>query len=210
MDLSADAPLTNPGRDSVSLTIASIDLSSLATLQAPTFRFIFRQQWTGQNHLTVFGAIKSLAEAWRPLYIVMDATGVGEGLWAMFDKAFPGRVIPVKFSQQVKSEIGWRYLAMIETGRVRDQCNTDAVREQYLACQSEILPGAGKTLRWGVPEGARNAAGELIHDDYLLADALVAELDRLQWYTPTETAVIEAPDPLEQFQRLAGKTNQGN
>jgi hypothetical protein len=200
------APLANPGRDSVSLTIASIDLSSLTTLQAPTYRFVHREQWTGQNHLTVFGKLKSLAESWRPQYIVMDASGVGEGLWAMLDKAFPGRVIPVKFSQKVKSELGWRYLAIIETGRARDCCLTDdllgkSVRAQYDACQAEILPGPAKTLRWGVAEGARGVDGELIHDDYLLADALIAELDRLNWSVNTEAQTVEAVDPLLSMER---------
>ena len=201
MKLDDTAPLSNPGRDSVSLTIASIDLSSLETLQAPTFRFVNRQQWTGQNHLVVFGKLKSLVESWKPQYIVMDATGVGEGLWAMLDRAFPTRVIPVKFSQQVKSELGWRYLAIIETGRLRDCCLTDQVRAQYDACQAEILPGPAKTLRWGVPEGARGSDGELIHDDYLLADALIAEVDRLDWYMPTEPQIVQAVGPLLSMER---------
>ena len=201
MNAGEDAPLSNPGRDSVSLTIATIDLSTLPTLQAPTYRFVNRQQWTGQNHLVIFGKLKSLVESWKPQYIVIDATGVGEGLWAMLDKAFPDRVLPVKFSQQVKSELGWRYLAMIETGRVRDCCLTDdlqskSVRAQYDACVSEIMPGPGKVLRWSVPEGARGTDGELIHDDYLLADALSAELDRLDWALKTEAQVVKAVDPL--------------
>ena len=196
MNINDEAPLTNPGRDSVSLTIASIDLSSLETMQAPTYRFVNRQQWTGSNHLVVFGKLKSLIDSWRPQYIVMDATGVGEGLWAMLDKAAPERVIPVKFSQKVKSELGWRYIAIIETGRARDCCLTDPVRAQYDACQAEILPGPAKTLRWGVPEGARGSDGELIHDDYLLADALIAEVDRLDWYMPTEPQIVQVADPL--------------
>ena len=181
-----ESPLSNPGRDSTSLTIVSLDLSTLETLQAPVYRLVRRQEWTGLNHLILFGQLKSLAEAWKPQYIVMDATGVGEGLWAMLDKAFPGRVLPVKFSQQVKSEIGWRFLAIIETGRLRDCCPGDdlpgrTARLQYVACQSEILPGPGRTLRWGVPEGARGPDGELVHDDILMADSLVAVLDRLDW-----------------------------
>ena len=201
MTADENAPLTNLGRDSASLTIATIDLSSLATLRAPTYHFVHREQWTGQNHLVVFGKLRSLVESWRPQYIVMDATGVGEGLWAMLDKAFPGRVVPVKFSQKVKSELGWRYLAIIETGRARDCCLTDPVRAQYDACQAEILPGPAKTLRWGVAEGARGADGELIHDDYLLADALVAELDRLNWSVNTEAQTVEAADPLLSMER---------
>jgi hypothetical protein len=200
MSLEDDAPLTNPGRDSVSLTIATIDTSSLATLQKPTYRFVNRQQWTGLNHLKVFGILKNLAETWNPQYIVIDATGVGEGLWALLDKAFPTRVLPVKFSSVVKSEMGWRYIAIIETGRLHDCALTDAVRDQYSACQSEILPGPGKLLRWGVPEGKRSANGDLIHDDYLLADALITEIDQLEWAVQTTAFVSEGYEPLEVMQ----------
>jgi len=191
------AGLTNPGRDSVSLTIASVDLSTLETLQAPTFRFVTRKQWTGQNHLSVFGQVKTLGDIWLPQWFVVDATGVGEGFWAMLDKSFPTRVIPVKFSSQVKSELGWRFLSIIETGRLRDCCPNDQVRVQYDACQAEILPGPGKVLRWGVPEGARGADGELVHDDYLLADALIAEIDRLPWAASTDVFIGEGFEPLE-------------
>ncbi len=113
--------LGNPGRDSTTLSVVEIDLSTLETLQAPTYRVVHREAWTGLNHVTVFGKLKALAETWHPLHIVVDATGVGEGLWAMLDRAFSTRVIPVKFTQQEKSEIGWRFLSIIETGRFRDQ-----------------------------------------------------------------------------------------
>jgi hypothetical protein len=195
--MSLGSEVSSQGRDAVSLSIVDLDLSTLAILQAPTYRVAHRLQWIGQNHVVVFGQLKSLAEAWNPLYIVIDATGVGEGMWALLDKAFPGRVVPVKFSQQEKSEIGYRFLAVIETGRFRDLCPTDAVRAQYEACTSEILPGPQKTLRWGVPESARNPIGELVHDDYLLADALVAVLDRMEWIIHTEARTVEAADPLK-------------
>ncbi len=107
----------NEGRDSTTLSVVQIDLSTLETLQAPTYRVVLRKAWQGQNHLTVFGQPKSLAETWRPQHFVVDATGVGEGLWAMLDKVYRTRVIPVKFTQQEKSEIGWRFLSIIETGR---------------------------------------------------------------------------------------------
>ena len=107
--------------DATTLSIVSVDLSTLGTLQAPTYRVVERQQWTGLNHLSLFGQIKALGERWRPRHIVIDATGVGEGLWAMLDKAFPTRVLPVKFSAEKKSEIGYRFLSIVETGRFRDE-----------------------------------------------------------------------------------------
>ena len=173
-----------------------IDLSTLDTLQAPTYRAIGLQQWTGLNHLTIFGKLKALAETWNPQHIVMDATGVGEGLWAMLDKAFPTRVIPVKFSQSVKSELGYGFLAIINTGRFRDCVPCAETDRQYAACESEILTGPARTMRWGVPEGRRDENGLLIHDDIPVTDSLTAVLDRLTWTLHTDTVIIQPPDPL--------------
>jgi hypothetical protein len=39
--------------------------------------------------------------------------------------------------------------------------------------------------------------GELVHDDYLLADALVAVLDRQEWILQTIAEASEGFDPLE-------------
>ena len=202
--------LSNPGRDSTTLTIVGVDLSSLSTLQRPTYRVLARQAWTGENHLAVFGKLKNLAAGWRPGHIVIDATGVGEGLWAMLDRAFPARLIPVKFTRQEKSELGWRFLSIIETGRFVDPLTaagkdhlSDVVRLQYSRCICEILPGPAKSLRWGVPEGARGPDGELIHDDFILADALVSKLDQLEWHIHFPTTMIESSfDPLD---RIEGK-----
>jgi hypothetical protein len=193
--------LNNPGRDAVALTIYDVDLSSLATLQAPTYRAVYRETWTGLNHLVIFGKLAAFGATWKPLWWVIDATGVGEGLWAMLDKAFPTKVIPVKYSASVKSEIGYRYLAIIETGRMRDCCPTPTIDKQYTACVSEILTGPAKTMRWGVPEGARDEDGALIHDDIVMADSLVSELDLLEWYAHLPTALIQGEDPLTNMDR---------
>ncbi|MFH1185740.1 MAG: hypothetical protein V1755_12000 [Chloroflexota bacterium] len=217
--------LRNPGRDSVSLTIASVDLSAMDTLQAPIFRIVRRVQWTGLNHLAVFGKLSALVDQWGPQHIVVDATGVGEGLWAMLDKRYPTRVLPVKFSAQKKSELGYRFLAMIETGRLRDCSGERAagphrplrshegpespaahasvtramVDMQYGACISDVPLGPHRTLRWGVPEGTRDPDGNLIHDDIVMADALLAEADALEWSVHTPTLIVRPNDPLEEM-----------
>ena len=191
----------NPGRDSTTLSIVDIDLSTLETLQAPTYRIVHRAAWQGENHLSTFGKIKAFADRWTPQQIVMDATGVGEGLWAMLDHAFPTRVTPVKFTQQTKSEIGYGYLAIIETGRLRDCAPTDEVRIQYSKCQSEILPGPAHTMRWGVKDGTRAPDGLLVHDDHILADSLTAVLDKLEWSIQFDSIEIKYPDPDEYARR---------
>jgi len=190
---------SNYSRDAVTLRIVEIDLSTLSTLQAPTYRAVYLKQWTGENHLTVFGQLKALAGSWRPQHLVIDATGVGEGLWAMLDRAFPTRVIPVKFTQAVKSELGYGFLAIINSGRFRDCVPSPETDRQYAACESEILIGPQKTMRWGVPDGRRDADGRLIHDDIPVTDSLTAILDRLTWTQRSPTLIVRARDPLEEM-----------
>ena len=189
----------NPGRDYVTIGIADIDLSSLETLQAPIYRRVKRFEFQGQNHVSIFGVLMALVDTWHIQYIILDATGVGEGLWGMCQKKYPTKTIPVKFSQQVKSELGYAFIGMIETGRFRDCDPSETVAEQYANCESEILIGPAKTMRWGVRDGTRGAGGQLIHDDHIVMDALTSELDKLEWYVPSETIVIEQPDALQEM-----------
>jgi len=203
----SDLGLGNPGRDSTAVSIVGIDLSTLEALGHPTYHVVARHSWVGENHLAVFGKLKNLAETWHPQHIVIDATGVGEGLWALLDRAFPARVIPVKFTQAEKSELGWRFLSIIEIGRFRDHAHTDEVRLQYSRCICEILPGPAKTLRWGVPDGARGPDGELIHDDFILADALTAKLDLLEWHLSSPALIVPGRDPLLDMHRFTGSND---
>jgi hypothetical protein len=189
----------NPARDSITLRIVQIDLSTLRTLRAPTYRAVYLRQWTGENHHKVLGQLKALAESWRPRHIVIDATGVGEGLWAMLDGEFPTRVIPVKFTQAVKSELGYGFLAIINSGRFRDCVPSPETDRQYAACESEILIGPQKTMRWGVPDGRRDADGRLIHDDIPVTDSFTAVLDRLEWSLPSRTLIVRPIDPLDEM-----------
>jgi hypothetical protein len=148
----------------------------------------------------MWGKLKALNDVWQPQTIIMDATGVGEGLYSMFSRCCAHKTIPVKFTAQKKSEIGYQYIGMIETGRIRDCAPSSAAAEQYAACRSEVLTGPQKTMRWGVPEGTRNQNGELIHDDIPLADSLITEADSLDWYLPSKTLVVPARDPLQDME----------
>ena len=191
---------SNPGRDSETLGIIEVDMSTLETLQFPTYRNIQRRTWTGLSHVDVFGQQKALADIWRPLYIVIDATGVGEGQYSLWNKTFPMRTIPVKFTAQEKSEIGYAFIAVIETGRFRDCDSSNEVRIQYEKCLSQILTGPQKLMRWGVPDGTRQN-GELVHDDYILSDALVSKLDLLEWIVSSPTLQTEVEDVLVAMNR---------
>ncbi len=190
--------LPDSSHDSTILKIVEIDLTSLADLGNPSYQVVFRRAWTAASHVTVFGALRALVKTWAPRYIVIDATGVGEGLWSLLDHSYgASTVLPVKFTASLKSELGYRFLAIIESGRFHEYHPFDPLlQEQLDHCRSEILPGPSRLMRWGVPASARTASGEFVHDDDLIASSLCAVLDRLKWSIRFPTFIIPGRDPL--------------
>jgi hypothetical protein len=191
-------------RDSTDLKIVEVEMSTLELIGKPTYLTVYRQEWKGASHVTVFGALKALKQGWDPMRIVIDATGVGEGLWSLLDNAFgENTVIPVKFTAKLKSELGYGFIGIVESGRYREyQPFPDKLRLQLEKCRSEIVPGPSKSMRWGVPDGTRDAvSGELVHDDDLMTGAMCTLLDRMEWYTPTEPLIVPGRDPLEEMDR---------
>jgi hypothetical protein len=203
---SGEVGLANQQRDSTALTVVEVDLSSLADelVQAPSYRVVNRYLWTGVKHTSLYGQIKALAEHWQARYLVVDATGVGAGLASFLDKALPNKVLPFIFSSKTKSDLGWGFLAVVETGRYKEYlADYEPLQVLYLQqlenCQSAVLDGPGRLMRWGVPDGTRDAAtGELVHDDLILSAALCHVLDSQAWGL-AQSAVVAGVDPLADF-----------
>lgn len=186
--------LANPARNKTTLDIIEVDLSQLKTLQKPIYRCVKRLDWQGDNHVDIFNAITTLVSSWKPQYIVEDKSGVGEGLFSMLIKKYPSKTIGVQFTAKVKSDIGYSYIGIIEAGRFRDCASTEEVVIQYQNCTSEILIGPQKIMRWGVKDGLRDNGGNPIFDDFILADSLVTELDKLVWLKQTKTSIVQSQD----------------
>jgi hypothetical protein len=145
--------------------------------------------------------------------LVIDATGLGAGLADFLDRALPGRVLRYEFNTLTKSRLGWQFIEVVESGRFRlprasEQHAEDLLellRSQFRACQYQVSGRQTQALRWGVPEGARDPlTGRLIHDDLLLAAALSARLDRVEWpmVGGEGSGIIQGKDPLAQKERF--------
>jgi hypothetical protein len=201
--------LENPGRDSTALTIVRADLNKLSDplIGKPAYRVVSRRLWTGIKHTRLYGQILALAELWEPRWVVIDATGVGAGLASFLTRPLGSRVMPYVFTQKSKSDLGWNFLSIVETGRYKEYSPTDppeALQEtfwqQCRLTRQEVLPGPGKTMRWSVPDGTRHPqTGELVHDDLVISAAMCAVLDAQVWGT-AESAVIHPPDILEELE----------
>jgi hypothetical protein len=194
--------LENPKRDATCVTIFNLDLSTLSSDQkgAVTYRVAARYTWFGKKHTQIYNLLKELAFTWRCEYIVVDSTGVGAGLASFLEKSFPGRVIPFLFTSKSKSDLGWQFLAVIETGRYQEPVNTAGqFWLQVEHCMNEVLDGPGRLMRWGVPDGTRDLNGDLIHDDELISSALCAVLDDQEWAISEAPVVVERLDPLKEM-----------
>jgi len=193
------ASLQNPRRDSTVLTIFELELpGSDQLISKPIYRVVSRIAWQGVKHSSIYSVIIGLAETWQPVKVIIDATGVGAGMAGFLADRLGSRVIPFEFSQVSKSDLGWAFISVVETGRYKDFSPLDSIMSEQLEyCQYQIMDGPGKIMRWGVPDGTRSvASGDLVHDDYVLSAALIAQLDEETWGIG-ESQVVNQKDILE-------------
>ena len=188
------------------MTVVEVDLATLddGLLRAPAYRVVHRQAWLGTPHSALYGELYAQAEHWRASYVVVDATGIGAGLASFLARSLGrSRLIPFVFNQASKSSLGWDFLGVVDSGRFKDYASDESFRDLFLTqctlCRYEVLPGPGKTLRWGVPDGQRHPqSGQPVHDDLLLSAALCAVLDGQEWSRGEAVSeVVEGYDPLQ-------------
>ena len=202
--------LQNPRRDATALTIVEVEPRPGAL---PRYRTVDRRLWLGVKHTALHEQLVALAKHWQAAWVVVDATGIGAGLASFLAQALPGCVIPVMFSAKTKSDLGWRFLGAVETGRYHDYrpeggdtAAGDADTRQFwyevAHCQYEVIPGAGQRMRWGVWEApAYDGAIARGHDDLLVSAALCTLLDDQPWPGTGQAGVVRRADPLQEIDR---------
>ena len=232
--------LRNPGRDSTALTVVEVWAGMRAGIKpaptddlvkVPTYHVVDRKQWIGVKHTRLYAEIRAIRDLWNARYLVVDATGVGAGLASFLGKAWHASdclVIPFIFNGKTKSDLGWQFLAVIETGRFKDwtALNYNAPRtsprpspkgegeegegeslvwdersefwRQLDFVRMEV--GDNKALKWSVPDGTRDpGSGDLMHDDLVISAAFCAVLDEVATSAEAKSAVIRPKDALEEL-----------
>jgi hypothetical protein len=111
--------------------------------------------------------------------VVVDATGIGAGVASFLERSLPRKVLPFVFSQASKSELGWSFLGIIESGRYKEYADDGAEDtrrfwRQLEAVEYEVRPGPGHLMRWSVHD-------PVLHDDLVMSAALVGVLDGQDW-----------------------------
>lgn len=215
----AVAQLENPGRDWTVCYIHEVEQTPLG----PKYRSVDVFVDQGSRHFqsvpgreSVFNRLVAFLEHWRVAHIVGDESGVGEGIIDALKRRFPGRVTGFKFTRISKAGLGNSFLSVVETGRYKHWTGdedgvplTDAwwffTQAEY--CGYEVRAGGSfeRDLRWSVPATTKvdtPAGAQDVHDDRLVAAALVAIVDDLfdEGIIRTgsgRSAQIPAKDPLD-------------
>lgn len=162
-------------RDSTAVTIVRL----LTDGARPRYETVDRMHWTNHRISEVNDQLADLCRLWHLRFLVVDATGIGQGTYSYLARSAPKatRIVPFTFTAKSKSDLGWSIISMIDTGRLKEYTHDQApdTREHYAQLsmiEHEVLPGPGRLLRWSVPI----AKG---HDDSVMSMALIAHLDTI-------------------------------
>ena len=199
------AMLENPKRDATAYTVVDVEL---APGELPSYRVVDRGFWVGVKHTSLHPRILALARHWRAVWVLVDASGVGAGLASFLAQALGERVIPVLFSPKLKSDLGWSFVGVVETGRYHEYHESDQQPEtrqfwhEVEACQYAVRPGPQHAISWGVWETpAYDGVIARGHDDLLISAAMCALLDQQEWPLTGASAVVQAKDTLEEIDK---------
>ena len=168
-----DDVLTLPGRDATVITIAEVRYDS-TDIQAkePGVYVVEHYAWVGKKHSELYPQmVDILKNVWRCSRIVTDSTGIGEPITSFLRKSLGSKVIPFKFTQKSKSEVGFDLLAAINSGRLKfyRQDGSEDYKELMFELQkARSVYRPSQTLNFFVDSNDG-------HDDYLISLAMVVQ-----------------------------------
>jgi hypothetical protein len=162
-----------PRQDSTVVTIGELDFSVCDDVQKQGgIRVVEHYRWTGEKHAELYPRLVDiLKNVWHCRRIVVDATGIGQPVSSFLRKALGSKVSAFTFTSRAKSELGFKLLAAINSGRLKVYSGdgSEEHKEFWLEMErakSQYRPSQTMNFYVDPAEG---------HDDFLMSLALVVE-----------------------------------
>ena len=151
------------------LTIARVRFPDQEEL-GPVVEVVEQQAFVAVPHHQLWARLADLlGRVWRVRRVAVDATGLGEALAAQLSRALGEEVVmPVRFSAQVKSRLGFGLLAAVNTGRLRLYApdGSQEAREMWRQLEgAQVIYRPNRTMDFFARGG----------DDFLVSLALAVE-----------------------------------
>jgi len=159
--------LTRPQRDATVITIGAVSFNGG---REPSVKIVDHYAWIGTPHHELHPQIVELVRnKWNCSRVLCDATGIGEPLASFLQKSCGSRVMPFKFTQHSKSQLGFDLIAFVNSGRV--QCYAGDGSREF----AEFMLEMEKARSHYRPNQTINFYVDPLegHDDYLMSLALM-------------------------------------
>jgi hypothetical protein len=168
-----DEALTRPGRDATVITIGRVlSADTGAVYKEPLLQVVEHYDWIGRNHALLYPQmVDILRNVWNCRCIVADATGIGEPIVSFLRQSVSSRIVPFKFTQKSKSELGFDLVAAINSGRLKLYRQDGSKEFQQIMLQltrAKSIYRPNQTLNFFVEPSEG-------HDDYLMSLALAIQ-----------------------------------
>jgi hypothetical protein len=164
---------SKPRQDSTVVTIGELDFSVCDDIQRqPRIKVVEHYRWTGKKHAELYPRLVDiLKNVWKCRRIVVDATGLGQPVSSFLRRALGSRVSAFTFTAKSKSELGFKLLAAINSGRLKVYAGegSDESREfwkELERAKCQYRPSQTLNFYVSASEG---------HDDFLMSLALLVE-----------------------------------
>ncbi len=172
-ELLEDEMLLRSGRDATVITMAEVQLADGGTIGTePEIHVVEHYCWVGKKHAELYPQIVDiLRNVWKCSRVAADATGIGEPITGFLRKSLGGKILPVKFSQKTKSEIGFDLLAAINSGRLKLYKGDGSKEYREMVFELEKAKSVyrpSQTLNFFVDSNDG-------HDDFLMSLALAVQ-----------------------------------
>jgi len=168
-----DEILTRSGRDATVITVAEVIRNAADIMgKETTIHVVEHYSWVGRRHSELYPQmVDILKNVWHCSRIVADATGIGEPITSFLRNSLGSKVLPFKFTQKTKSEMGFDLLAAVNSGRLKlyKQDGSEHYRELMFELEkAKSIYRPNQTLNFFVDPGDG-------HDDYLMSLALAVQ-----------------------------------
>lgn len=179
LDLAGEAEIAEEpgmpirGRDAAVLTISEVSfLTDDMAVREPRVEVVEHYAWVGRPHTELYRELLHIIkDTWNCSRVVIDATGVGEGVASFLRTALGKRIMPFKFTQPSKSALGFGLLAAINSDNLKlykGDGSADYREMLFELERARSISRPNRTINFYVDP----AEG---HDDYLISLALCVE-----------------------------------
>lgn len=171
--LDSGVRVREPRRDSTVVTLAELDFSATGPLAPdPVVRVVDQVWWTGHPHASLVPQLAGLMrDTWHCNSVLVDATGLGQGVASMLGRLLGSVVHPFVFTAESKSRLGFGLLSAVNANRLKLYAADGSA--EYREClgqldKTQVRYRSGQRMNFYVDEREG-------HDDFVMSLALAVE-----------------------------------